>query len=238
MIRHHRAVKAGLAVVVLAGAVWGAVTLTRPSPQDVMPRVASLGAAAEGTSAQTEATSAPTQATSALANVTTTTGMSAVDIVSVSVGEKRQDLIVQLAACNAERNAVDVAEDETRVLLYARTTGGDDGFCSDGVMVSLARELGQRTVVDGQQRKNHHAAGRIARRCRSSSGSLRRGGIPDRLGIARPDVPYRRLGVGVWRHNCSVELSADIRDRLADGTIAVSYRLWLRPSEASTGAVP
>jgi hypothetical protein len=152
VIRHHRAVKAGVAVVVLAGAVWGAVTLTRPGPRDVMPRLASLGAG-NGTSAQTEATSAPTQPTSALANVTTTTGMSAVDIVSVSLGDKRNDLLVNLAACNAERNAVDVAEDENRVLLYARTTGGGDGFCSDGVTVPLARELGERTVVDGNSRK-------------------------------------------------------------------------------------
>lgn len=154
VIRHQRAVKAGLAVVVLAGAVWGAVTLTRPSPQDVMPRLVSLGPPADGPSVPTEATSAPTRATSPLANVTTTTGMSAVDIVSVSVGEKRHDLIVNLAACNAERNAVDVAENETRVLLYARTTGGGDGFCSDGVTVSLARELGQRTVVDGNSGKS------------------------------------------------------------------------------------
>jgi hypothetical protein len=143
----------GLAVVV-AGALWGVVTLTRPSPQDVMPRLVSLGSGgAEGPSAPTEATSAPTQATSPLDNVTTTTGLSAVDIVSVRLGEKRKDLIVNLAACNAERNAVDVAEDETRVLLYARTTGGGDGFCSDGVTVSLARELGQRTVLDGNSGK-------------------------------------------------------------------------------------
>ena len=153
MIRHHRAIKAGLAVVVLAGAVWGAVTLTRPSPQDVMPRLASLGPGAEGPLAPTEATSAPTQPTSALDNVTTTTGMSAVDIVSVRLGEKRQDLIVELAACGAERNGVDVAENETRVLLYARTTGGGGGFCSDGVTVSLDRELGHRTVVDGNSGK-------------------------------------------------------------------------------------
>lgn len=152
MIGRHRAVQVGLAVVVLAGGLWGVVTLTRPSPKDVMPRVVSLGPGPEGPSSPTEATSAPTQATSPLDNVTTTTGMSAVDIVSVSVGDKRRDLIVNLAVCNAERNAVDVAENETRVLLYARTTGGG-GFCSDGVTVSLARELGQRTVVDGNSGK-------------------------------------------------------------------------------------
>jgi len=59
------------------------------------------------------------------------------------------DLIVNLAACNAERNAVDIAEDRSQVLLYARTTGGSDGFCSDGVTVPLAQELGQRTIVAG-----------------------------------------------------------------------------------------
>ena len=153
VIRHSRAAKAGLAIVVVAGAVWGAVTLTRPSPQDVMPGVASLGPGVEAPP-QTEATSAPTRATSAADNVTTTTGMSAVDIVSVRLAPRRRDLIVQLAACNAERNAVDVSEDETRVLLYARTTGGGDGFCADGVTVSLARELGQRTAVDGHRGKD------------------------------------------------------------------------------------
>ena len=35
--------------------------------------------------------------------------------------------------------------------------------------------------------------------------------------------------VGVRRHNCGVQFSADIRDRVADGTITVSYRLWSRP---------
>ena len=48
----------------------------------------------------------------------------------------------------------------------------------------------------------------------------------------RPDATHRpqtRLGVGVRRHNCGVEFSADIRDRVADGTITVSYRLWSRP---------
>lgn len=154
MTRHHRAAEAGLAVVVLAGAVWGVVTLTRPSAHDVMPGVASVGAGAQGPSAPTEGTSAPTQATSPADNVTTTTGMSAVDIVSVRLGERHKDLIVNLAACNAERNAVDVSEDETRVLLYARTTGGGDAFCSDGVTVSLARELGRRTVADGNSGKN------------------------------------------------------------------------------------
>src|SRR5437660_10983701 len=42
-------------------------------------------------------------------------------------------------------------------------------------------------------------------------------------------APPTRLGVGVRRHNCGVEFSADIRDRVADGTITVSYRLWSRP---------
>jgi hypothetical protein len=32
-----------------------------------------------------------------------------------------------------------------------------------------------------------------------------------------------------WRHNRGVEFSADIRDRVADGTVTVSYRLWSRP---------
>lgn len=45
---------------------------------------------------------------------------------------------------------------------------------------------------------------------------------------ARTD-PTRRLGVGVRRHNWGVEFSADIRDRVANGTITVTYRLWSRP---------
>ncbi len=31
------------------------------------------------------------------------------------------------------------------------------------------------------------------------------------------------------RHTCGVEFSPDIRDRVADGTITVTYRLWSRP---------
>jgi hypothetical protein len=31
------------------------------------------------------------------------------------------------------------------------------------------------------------------------------------------------------RHNCAVQFSVDLRDRVADGTITVSYRLWSRP---------
>ncbi len=31
------------------------------------------------------------------------------------------------------------------------------------------------------------------------------------------------------RHNCVVQFSADLRDRVAGGTITVSYRLWSRP---------
>src|SRR6478672_512481 len=30
-------------------------------------------------------------------------------------------------------------------------------------------------------------------------------------------------------HNCGVQFSSEIRDRVADGTITVSYRLWSRP---------
>src|SRR5947207_3931340 len=50
-----------------------------------------------------------------------------------------------------------------------------------------------------------------------------------------PGAPYRRLGVGVQRQNCGVEFSADIRDRVADGTITVSYRLWSRPKVKAGG---
>ena len=31
------------------------------------------------------------------------------------------------------------------------------------------------------------------------------------------------------RHSCAVQFSVDLRDRVADGTITVSYRLWSRP---------
>jgi hypothetical protein len=30
-------------------------------------------------------------------------------------------------------------------------------------------------------------------------------------------------------HNCGVQFSPDLRNRVADGTITVSYRLWSRP---------
>jgi ASCH domain len=30
-------------------------------------------------------------------------------------------------------------------------------------------------------------------------------------------------------HNCGVQFSPELRDRVADGTITVSYRLWTRP---------
>jgi hypothetical protein len=33
----------------------------------------------------------------------------------------------------------------------------------------------------------------------------------------------------VSRHNGAMQFSADLRDRVADGTITVSYRLWSRP---------
>ena len=36
-------------------------------------------------------------------------------------------------------------------------------------------------------------------------------------------------------HNCGVQFSADIRDRVADGTITVSYRLWSRPQVKAGG---
>ena len=49
------------------------------------------------------------------------------------------------------------------------------------------------------------------------------------LRVSLQGDPDRRLGVDVRRHNCGVEFSADIRDRVADGTITVSYRLWSKP---------
>jgi hypothetical protein len=125
--RRRRVVKAGLAVIALVALGWVAIELTRPDTESYMP------------------TDRP--GVTAPAGVTTTTGMSAIGIVSVRLGERRQ-LIVNLAVCNADRNAVDVAEDGTRVVLTARTTGGAEGFCSDGVTVSLTQDLGQRAVID------------------------------------------------------------------------------------------
>jgi hypothetical protein len=37
-----------------------------------------------------------------------------------------------------------------------------------------------------------------------------------------------RLAVPAERHNREVQFSPDLRDRVADGTITVSYRLWSR----------
>jgi hypothetical protein len=47
---------------------------------------------------------------------------------------------------------------------------------------------------------------------------------------------YRRLGVCVSRDNRSVQFSADLRDRVGDGSITVSYRLWSR-SKVKVGGV-
>lgn len=41
---------------------------------------------------------------------------------------------------------------------------------------------------------------------------------------------------GNTRHNCQVQFSAELRDRVADGTITVSYRLWSRP-QAKVGGI-
>jgi hypothetical protein len=37
------------------------------------------------------------------------------------------------------------------------------------------------------------------------------------------------------RHNGAVQFSVDLRDRVADGTITVSYRLWSRPKVKAGG---
>src|ERR1700694_3102820 len=60
---------------------------------------------------------------------------------------------------------------------------------------------------------------------------------PARAGDIRsslPDLTWRgaldrRLGVCVRRQNGGVQFSPDLRDRVADGTITISYRLWSRP---------
>src|SRR5204863_7597325 len=49
----------------------------------------------------------------------------------------------------------------------------------------------------------------------------------ERYGSA--SVPECRLSACVRRHNCGVQFSPDLRDRVADGTITLSYRLWSRP---------
>jgi hypothetical protein len=46
------------------------------------------------------------------------------------------------------------------------------------------------------------------------------------IGRTRPQTPARRLSRDTI---CNVQFSADLRDRVADGTITVSYRLWTRP---------
>jgi hypothetical protein len=126
--RLPRSVRLGVAVVVagIAGWIWAGVARQHPEP--VMPLVTPGATVPPGAS--------------------TTTGMSTVGIVGIRRGTGRA-LIVNVAACGSVRNAVDVGEDATRVVLYARTTGGGDGFCSDGVTVSLVREFDGRTVVDG-----------------------------------------------------------------------------------------
>ena len=121
-------VKIGLFVVLIGVAAWALFAATRRK-EPFMPTV-------------TPGVTAPPGAT-------TTTGMSAVGVVGFRFGEGPRTLVVNVAACGAVRNAVDVSEDPSRVLLYARTTGGSDAFCSDGATVSLAQELGQRTVIDG-----------------------------------------------------------------------------------------
>src|SRR4051812_47304772 len=54
-----------------------------------------------------------------------------------------------------------------------------------------------------------------------SDGSMRCGSRDARLPRCCPAV--------LRRHNCDVQFSADICDRVADGTITDSYRLWSRP---------
>jgi hypothetical protein len=58
-------------------------------------------------------------------------------------------VVVNLAACNAERHEVDVNEDDHQVVLNAGTANSGEGFCSDGVQVKLRKDLGGRVVIDG-----------------------------------------------------------------------------------------
>jgi hypothetical protein len=41
---------------------------------------------------------------------------------------------------------------------------------------------------------------------------------------------------GTGQQTCRVQFSADLRDRVANGTITVSYRLWSRPKVKVGGA--
>jgi hypothetical protein len=132
-------VKLGVVVVVIGIATWVWFSAVRENKR-FMPTVTPGATAPPGAS--------------------TTTGMAAVEIVGVRLGDRPHILVVNLAACGAARNAVDVSEDPSRVLLYARTTGGGDAFCSDGTTVSLTRDLGQRTVIDGQSGKPLTVEGR------------------------------------------------------------------------------
>jgi hypothetical protein len=49
--------------------------------------------------------------------------------------------------------------------------------------------------------------------------------------------PHRRPGLRSLRQDtiCSVQFSAELRERVADGTITVSYRLWSRPQVKAGG---
>jgi hypothetical protein len=58
-------------------------------------------------------------------------------------------------------------------------------------------------------------------------GSLR---APTRL--SQPTSPAQHLLRG---HNYGVQFSPDLRERVADGTITVSYRLWSRPKVKAGG---
>src|SRR5204862_2333503 len=51
-------------------------------------------------------------------------------------------------------------------------------------------------------------------------------------------APRRPLRVAVLRHNRAVQFSPDLRDRVADGTITISYRLWSRPKVKVGGVYP
>jgi hypothetical protein len=50
-----------------------------------------------------------------------------------------------------------------------------------------------------------------------------------RLVSTAPSLEVRLLKLQLPGHNCGVQFSAELRDRVADGTITVSYRLWSRP---------
>src|SRR5436190_13302662 len=77
------------------------------------------------------------------------------------------------------------------------------------------------------------ASDALAEARRPRTAPWRNGPAPADTGVAGPERD--RLTSAPGGHNDTVQFSVDLRDRVADGTITVSYRLWSRPKVKAGG---